>query len=337
MLRITDNVSPLPSPGRIFNMYFEKQKVAVFDIETTGLNPASSRLILSGIILIDESETRFIQLLAEDLSDEKLIIEETCSLLSEADVIITYNGRHFDVPFLSKRASLYGVSVPDKYNLDLYTIVRDYSSLRNMLSGLRQKDIEEFLGISTSRADTISGYESVKLFERYLNTGSFALMDKILLHNADDIRQLYRLLPVIRSTDFHKAMFRTGFPVSCGYIRGIRLSGKKLTVRGFLNEPLDYISFPTAETPYSVTAVRSDGSIDVVFPCECERGITFLDARRILGEDVSAALDRLPGVESGYLICSTDSGIPYMEINLFVKEFFKSRIPLMLGITLVPS
>ena len=318
-------------------MYFEKQKVAVFDIETTGLNPASSRLILSGIILIDESETRFIQLLAEDLSDEKLIIEETCSLLSEADVIITYNGRHFDVPFLSKRASLYGVSVPDKYNLDLYTIVRDYSSLRNMLSGLRQKDIEEFLGISTSRADTISGYESVKLFERYLNTGSFALRDKILLHNADDIRQLYRLLPVIRSTDFHKAMFRTGFPVSCGYIRGIRLSGKKLTVRGFLNEPLDYISFPTAETPYSVTAVRSDGSIDVVFPCECERGITFLDARRILGEDVSAALDRLPGVESGYLICSTDSGIPYMEINLFVKEFFKSRIPLMLGITLVPS
>lgn len=332
MLKITDNVSPLPSPGKAFNMYFEKQKIAVFDIETTGLNPASSRLILSGIILIDESETRFIQLLAEDLSDEKIIIEETCSLLSEADVIITYNGRHFDVPFLSKRAFLYGVSVPDKYNLDLYTVVRDYSSLRNMLSGLRQKDIEEFLGISTSRADTISGYESVKLFERYLNTGSFALRNKILLHNADDIRQLYRLLPVIRSADFHKAMFRTGFPVSRGYIRGIRLSGKNLIVRGILSSPCDYISFPTEETPYSVTAVRSDGSIEVVFPCECEKGIVFIDARRILGNIAACELENLPGYESGYLICSTGGEISYMEINLFVKEFFSRRVSHMLDV-----
>ena len=332
MLKITDNTVLLTSPGRTFDTYFEKQNLAVFDIETTGLNPTSSRLILSGIISVNSSGAVYTQLLAEDLSDEKHVIEETCSVLSKADIIITYNGRHFDIPFLKKRASAYGISVPDKYNLDLYTLVRDYSALGNMLSGLKQKNIEEFLGISAFRSDTISGYESVKLFERYLNTGSFALRDKILLHNADDIRQLYRLLPVIRSTDFHKAMFRTGFPVRQGYIRSCRLSGKNLIIKGILNTPCDYISFPTADAPYSVRAVRSDKSIEVIFPCESAKGVTFLDALRILGEDVSAAFERLPGVESGYLICSAGNEISYMEINIFVKEFFNRCVSHMLKV-----
>ena len=330
MLKITEDYEFLPSPGRTFDMYFEKQKAAVFDIETTGLNPSSSRLILSGIISVAEGKARFTQLLAEDISDEKLIIEETCRLLSEADYIVTYNGRHFDMPFLRERAAACGINVPVRYNLDLYTVIRDYSSLRQMLPGLKQKNIEEFLGISDVRKDTISGYESVKLFERYLNTGSFALRDKILLHNADDIRQLYRLLPVIRSTDFHRAMFRTGFPVSGGFIKGCRLSGKVLTVKGILKSPCDYISFPTSESPYSINASRKGGSIEISFPCEYQKIITFLDARRILGSDAAVALESLPGYESGYLVCSSGNETYYMEMNLFCQKFFEKKLPQLL-------
>lgn len=324
MLKVTDEVKLLGSPGKAFDMYFGGKRLAVFDIETTGLNPSSARLILSGIISVSGEKADFTQLLAENIADEEMIIRETCRILSDSDVVVTYNGRHFDMPFLRKRAFKYSIDVPAKYDFDLYPLVSGYSSLRDMLPGLRQKDVEAFMGISDVREDAISGYESVKLFERYLNSGSFALRDKILLHNSDDIRQLYMLLPVIRSTDIHRAMFRLGFPVSTGFIRSCKIADNSLIINAVMDNPIDYISFPTPESPYSVSAIRADGTMKVVIPCEREKGITYLDAEKLLGKDTAASLASYPGFESGYLVCAARDRINYMEINLFLKEFFKN-------------
>lgn len=324
MLKVTDEVKLLGSPGKAFDMYFGGKRLAVFDIETTGLNPSSARLILSGIISVSGEKADFTQLLAENIADEEMIIRETCRILSDSDVVVTYNGRHFDMPFLRKRASKYSIDVPAKYDFDLYQLVSGYSSLRDMLPGLRQKDVEAFMGISDVREDAISGYESVKLFERYLNSGSFALRDKILLHNSDDIRQLYMLLPVIRSTDIHRAMFRLGFPVDSGFFTGCRLGKSELSAKAFFPCLPDYISFPSPEAPYSVNTCASSGIMEAVIPCEREKGIAYLDAEKLLGKDTAASLASYPGFESGYLVCAARDRINYMEINLFLKEFFKN-------------
>lgn len=326
MLKIERTTEFYPSLGKTFDMYFSDKKLCIFDIETTGLNPASGRLILSGMITVSDNRAAFTQLLAENISDEEEIIRRTCLLLDKSDVIITYNGRHFDVPFLTKRASVYGIDVPLKYNFDLYMLISGYSSLRQMLGGLKQKDIESFMGIDGSRDDRISGLESVKLFEKYLNTGSFALRDKILLHNADDIRQLYRLLPVIRSTDIHRAISRLGFPVQGGFVSGYTLSGRCLTVRGFLEDAMDYISFLSVDMPYSVRISSRDSSAEVVFDCAREKNLTFLDAQLILGGSTDT-LSGYPGFESGYLICSSDNNTNYTEINLFIRDFFSKVLP----------
>ncbi len=330
VFKVTDEIKYLPSPGRFFDMYFEDKNLAIFDIETTGLSPQGSKLILSGIITASRGQARFTQLLAENLFEERLVIEETLSILNDADVIVTYNGRSFDMPFLTKRAEACGISVPERFNLDVYLLLRSYSSLGDMLPGLRQKDSEAFLGISRERTDDISGFESVKLFEKYMNTGSFALRDKLLLHNADDIRQLYKLLPIIRSTDIHRAMFCSGFPVEGGFVKGCRLSGRALTVNGILDKSRDYISFPTLETPYSVNAVKKNRSVEVVFPCEKKRNLTYLDSRLIL-KDAARPLETYPGFEMGYLICSNGDNKYYMEMNLFIKEFFRENLSRVLG------
>lgn len=55
------------------------------------------------------------------------------------------------------------------------------------------------MGLSDSRKDSISGAESVELYLEYKKCQDQSLKEKlekkILLHNHDDLLQLYKLLP----------------------------------------------------------------------------------------------------------------------------------------------
>lgn len=76
-------------------------------------------------------EGKIIQLFADKPDDEREIISRSMELLGEADFILTYNGRHFDVPFMQKRAQKHGLVFPDNlYDLDLYLVVNGHSNLR---------------------------------------------------------------------------------------------------------------------------------------------------------------------------------------------------------------
>lgn len=308
--------------SRIFDMYFKGKKLAVFDIETTGLSPACCKVILSGIMLIEKDSCRAIQLFADRDEDEKEILRHTLDILSSADVLLTYNGRHFDLPFVEARAKRHGLKdfrLP--YNLDLYLVVYGHSPLRQMLPSLKQKSLESYMGLSSGRSDKISGGESVELYDRYMRTHAFDLEQKILLHNYDDILQLYKLLPVIEKTDFHRAMFKLGFPAGSLQIKQISLSGRDLHVSALQGSlPQDYISFPTADRPYSLLMNKAEASLELTIPCEVQSGALYFDAQALLGQRISE-IEKYPSVTNGYLIVSDNGNIHHMEINAFLLAF----------------
>ncbi len=93
--------------SKLFDMYFKEKNIAVFDIETTGLSPRRCKVILSGILLINGQNCRAIQLFADQENDEEEIIRQTFHLLDSVDMMLTYNGRHFDLPFMEARAKRY--------------------------------------------------------------------------------------------------------------------------------------------------------------------------------------------------------------------------------------
>ncbi len=310
--------------SKLFDMYFKEKNIAVFDIETTGLSPRRCKVILSGILLINGQNCRAIQLFADQENDEEEIIRQTFHLLDSVDMMLTYNGRHFDLPFMEARAKRYGINgFRFPYNLDLYLVVNGHSALRQTLPSLKQKSLEIFMGLSDSRDDEISGGESVELYHRYMLSHSFDLEKKILLHNHDDLLQLYKLLPIIEKTDFHRAMFKLGFPAGDFLIQRIVLSGRELQVSGLQNHPTDYISFPTEERPYTLVMSRSDASAKLTIPCESEAGALYIDARSILGENFTP-IEKYPSVFNGYLILSEKDKIHHLEINAFLSAFFSS-------------
>ena len=326
MKTITDNIQIPAYYSKLFDMYFGGRRIAVFDIETTGLSPANSKVVLTGILTVGPSGHGLVQqYFADQNDDEEAVIGATMDALRNIDCVITYNGCHFDMPFMKKRAEKYGLTFPDIYNLDLYLLISGYAPFKEVLPGLKQKNIETYMGIAISREDEISGKESVELYNRYMETKRFELEEKILLHNHDDIIQLYKILPIIERLDLHKGLFKRGFPAGRFLIEQISIKNRELQVKARqIQDAIDYISFPTETAPYMLMMNSSDGSVDLSIPCESSFGSVYLDARAVL-KTASFKLDHLPGVVDGYLILSQENKVNELEINSFLKIFFEEE------------
>ena len=330
MKRFVDEFELDEYQSRAFDMYFGGLTVCSYDIETTGLFPGNDRIMLTGLLTVKDGHATARQFFAETPNDEKAVLEATLNALKDTDVILTYNGRSFDTPFTRARAAHYGIPADMPYDLDLFTVVSGYSEIKKFTGSLSQKSIEKFMGQTPSRDDRIDGRESIRLYEQYLDSPSYALEKTIMLHNHDDICQLYRILPVIRQTDFHRAMFRMGYPAGDHIVKRCKVTSEGLSVEAqCLNDPKDYISFPTDTAPYSLRMDSCEGKTELDIPGQIIGDSVVIDAMTILrsldaeaSDDILSELSRYPSYQSGYLILRNDNNVNYFETNLFVKSFF---------------
>lgn len=166
------------------------------DIETTGLSPKDASIYMIGIGVLHQNDLHIKQLFADEPSEEKSVIESYVSFAAGYDTIITFNGNKFDIPFLEKRAALYGID-PDfsnKNGIDIYKRLRPFRTLLS-LTDMKQKSLEVFLGIN--REDAMSGKELIGIYDRYTRGRDPEKLKLLLLHNHDDVLGLTRLLPLL--------------------------------------------------------------------------------------------------------------------------------------------
>jgi uncharacterized protein YprB with RNaseH-like and TPR domain len=84
--------------------------VVMFDIETTGLNPYESKVILIGF----KRKGGIKQWKLWKVKDEaKMIIEAIKEIMKVDETIIGYNNLKFDVPFMVERLKLLGKWKPN--------------------------------------------------------------------------------------------------------------------------------------------------------------------------------------------------------------------------------
>jgi hypothetical protein len=315
--------------SNIFRFYFEDLQLGVMDIETTGLSPDHSRFVLGGLIVPDVQGKKAIQLLSESNEEEPALIQSYLTELKDIDVLISYNGENFDLPFL-KRRILYnhipGEALPLYQSLDLYRILDRYSNFRKLLPNLKQKTVETFLGLWSDRADEISGAESVALYHQFLRTGNPVIRDTILLHNKDDILQLSRLLKVFEKLDLHQIMFHIGFIVGNQgkkiYIRNIALRKDFIFVTGVhRNISMDYRCYHTShEAVFS--AKQSDFTLRI--PWKNKMNCVYIDLEEFSYD--CSELEKYPSFESGYLVIKNDDTVNYAEVNHLIKLLLKEII-----------
>lgn len=321
-----------PFKLKILDQYMPNMKLCVFDIETLGLNSAYIPMILAGLLTVDsEGNAVATQYFAEVPEEEILILEHLRQDFEKADFLLTYNGKHFDLPFVEKRASVLGLEpLPlSLSNLDLYLVLNGHSDIKQHIPNLKQKTVEIYMGLAESRDDLISGAESIELYNAFLNTPEGAekeaLMEKILLHNHDDLLQLYKLLPILKKVDSHKAFNTLGFPVkgNNGWpnvnVRLCKVVGKEFVIEGkYIGEAFNYQSFDAFMDCFTCN-FNEDGTFFFKIPVIKHKGNFFINMLDFHGD--YASLEKYPGYLNDFLLVSQGNKCQYLEANMFTQKF----------------
>lgn len=305
----------------IWDQYFRDRSICVLDIETTGLDRKRNHFILGG--LLDPGNGMLHQVFADHTEEEPQALAEFMDLTHRFDVVVTYNGRHFDMPFLAERISRTGGhSSYSGYDLDLYQVVNGHSPIRRLLPNLKQKTVESYMGLWQDRSDEISGAESVELYMGYMRTRDPRARHQILLHNSDDVLQLHRLLPVIDKSDFHKAMYHMGFPAGSPerrwQVRKIRFHRDRMEIEGIQGAGrIDYRGYEMGRYPLHSHFDAKAGAFRMEVPAAVQAGITAVDLRAFGANEEE--FQKYPGFGSGFLVVVDRDGVKYREANHFAQ------------------
>jgi uncharacterized protein YprB with RNaseH-like and TPR domain len=152
---------------------------AYLDIETTGLSPRYCQITVVGIHLVSGHESRFIQLVGEDVTADNIL-----QALDGVGTIYTYNGSRFDLPFIY---ICLGINLAKLFShCDLM-----YHCWRNNLYG-GFKSVERQLGIAR-RLKEVDGLEAVRLWWRYVNNYDEDALATLLAYNMEDVVNLKNL------------------------------------------------------------------------------------------------------------------------------------------------
>ena len=156
---------------------------AYLDIETTGLTYSASEITVVGIYLCRGDETEFVQFVGSDITAEAIL-----EALEGVDVIYTYNGSRFDLPFIRSQ-----------YGIDLASLFHHRDLMydcwgKRLYGGL--KGVEQQVGITRKLPD-MNGWEAVKLWWKYVDTFDLDALNKLCEYNKEDVINLKTLRDIL--------------------------------------------------------------------------------------------------------------------------------------------
>ena len=330
---ITKEIKTEYFSNSILDEYFGGKSFCTYDIETLGLDPRRAPVVLIGMMCVSPDGSATVrQFFLEQPEEEHILLDRVIEELNKYDYIVTFNGHRFDIPYIEKRYKMIYHCLPDirPFDLDLYLIIKGHSGLKEILPSLRQKSVEEYMGLSSERDDQISGGESVELYYEYLlcedPDKKEKIKETILLHNYDDVVQLYRLLPIIRQCDLHSAAFKLGFPVyesseSAGMVLNvgnIKLTRTSLKITGkYTGDLFTYKSFSDMEQVWEAEFYR-DRTFSVTCPVYTRSNATFVNLLDFFADTDDFRDYR--GFVNNYLILKNEKDFYNRDINYFVRR-----------------
>ena len=166
-----DNVLPDREQWRLYEDF--RDEACFFDIETTGLD--EHRDVVTTVSYHQAGETTTL------VRGDDLTAENVRAQFDAADLLVTFNGKRFDVPFLE---TSFGLDV-DTPHLDLM-----YTCQKLGLSG-GLKPIEQEIGIERDRPD-VSGRDAVRLWKEH-ERGEDGSLETLISYNREDAVNLRSL------------------------------------------------------------------------------------------------------------------------------------------------
>jgi len=159
------------------------EMVMFLDLETTGLS--GGPLFLIGTMCWRDGALAVRQYLARDYSEEAATLSLFCRAMAEAGLVITFNGKSFDMPYVRVRAAANGVALPpEPPHFDLLHECR--RAWRGQLPDCRLQTLESRI-CGRLRGGDIPGSEIPEAYHAFVRTGDARQMAEIVRHNMFDL------------------------------------------------------------------------------------------------------------------------------------------------------
>lgn len=176
------------------------EQILFLDIETTGFTPKSSYLYLIGCAYFKNGDWHIIQWMAEDYNQEAAVLDAFFQFAQSYSFLVHFNGNHFDLPFIRQKCEQLSLAYTFDHftGLDLYKRINPYKFFLK-LPNCKQRTLEQFLGIN--RLDIFNGGELISIYHEYVKTYSETTEKSLFLHNAEDLRGMLEILPILAYYD----------------------------------------------------------------------------------------------------------------------------------------
>ncbi len=167
------------------------------DTETTGLSGGSgTQVFLLGLARLEGSALILRQYLLTAFQGERALLEHARDWLVEKPVLISYNGKSFDIPLLVTRSRLAGV--PDAFgaleHVDLLHMTR--RAFARTWPDCRLGTAETRL-LGFERSDDLPGSQAPAAWFDFIRRGDARRLGQVATHNQWDLISLAALMPTL--------------------------------------------------------------------------------------------------------------------------------------------
>ena len=177
----------------------DSDRFLFLDIETTGLVGSGTLSFLTGFGRWRNSRFEVMQYFLSDREKEPTMLEHMADVTNRDSVLVTFNGSSFDIPILTGRFILNGLSPKKSYksilaHIDLFSLVRKFG--KHPVYGLSLKEsVARFIG--TRRSDDIPGHLIPALYFIYEQDRDIAVLEQVFAHNRMDVIDMVGLLRIL--------------------------------------------------------------------------------------------------------------------------------------------
>ncbi|HLV21311.1 MAG TPA: ribonuclease H-like domain-containing protein, partial [Polyangiaceae bacterium] len=171
----------------------QPRRALFLDTETTGLNGGAGVVaFLVGMAYFSGDGLMIEQLMLKSPADEPALLERVAECVEEAGLLVSYNGKAFDLPLLATRYVMNRLPpLPPRPHLDLVHVARRLH--RHRLGACRLVHLEsDVLGFE--RGPDIDGGDIPARYAHFLRTGDEAALRAVVEHNALDVVSMAALV-----------------------------------------------------------------------------------------------------------------------------------------------
>ena len=160
-------------------------KTVYLDIETTSKKADEGMVIAIGVLTDREPEVVF----AETLEEEKRILSWLKEKIEGCELIVTWYGSGFDIPFLITRGVLHGIDLSGLARTPMLDLC-EWCRANLLLSSNSLQSVAKFLGVW--EAGNFAGGDVLTLFKMSAK-GSYEARREIVQHCREDLLMLRRI------------------------------------------------------------------------------------------------------------------------------------------------